>query len=127
MRLPAFARWARFPMSAHIAEQRAADVLLVIVGAAPENAGVLTGKFVEYLGTGRPVWALAPEGELTHHVRAVGGRVDPPTDTDAIAKAIREWSNLKRRDALPTSARASTWSAAARATRLAELVRGAAR
>ncbi len=109
-----------------LAEQRAADVLLVVVGAAPENAGVLTGKFVEYVGTGRPIWALAPEGELTRHVRSVGGRVDPPADTDAIATAILEWSDLKRRDALPRSERARAWSASARAARLAELLRSVA-
>lgn len=51
-------------------EMAASDLLLVLVNDVPESAGILTGKFFEYLGAGKPVLAIGPEkGDLAEIIR----------------------------------------------------------
>lgn len=51
-------------------EMTASDLLLVLVNDVPEAAGILTGKFFEYLGAGKPVLAIGPgEGDLAEIIR----------------------------------------------------------
>lgn len=42
--------------------QRRARVLLLSGGREPESKGILTGKFFEYLATGRPILGFGPKG-----------------------------------------------------------------
>lgn len=44
-------------------------LLLLFIEDGPRAAGILTGKLFEYLGSGAPVLALAPEGEAAELVR----------------------------------------------------------
>jgi glycosyltransferase involved in cell wall biosynthesis len=66
-----------------------ADLLLLVVGAGPGSAAVLTGKIFEYLFAGKPILALAPPGAAADLVReAEAGVVVDPEDVSAIADQI---------------------------------------
>jgi len=67
------------------------DVSLLIIDDTPANRGILTGKVYEYIGAGKPILALAPEGEAAdlirnHHL----GWVAPPKDLAAIQSTLQE-------------------------------------
>lgn len=98
--------------------QLAADVVLLVLGRDPEgSAGILTGKLLEYIGAGRPIWALAPESEASRLIRREAlGWVDPPDDEEAIAGRLRE---LARGGVRPVPQRAERFAAAPRARQLA--------
>ena len=66
-------------------------LLLLFIEEGPRAAGILTGKLFEYLGSGAPVLALAPEGEAAELVqRAEAGRVVRGDDEEAVLAALRE-------------------------------------
>lgn len=44
--------------------QKAADLLLLPLREEPEAAGILTGKYFEYLASGRPIAAFGPHGSV---------------------------------------------------------------
>jgi len=68
----------------------ASDVLLLIIDDAPANRGILTGKLFEYIGAGKPILALAPEGEAATLIRENQlGWVAGPRDSTAIERALR--------------------------------------
>ncbi len=50
------------PHNEVIEKQRAATVLLLASGREPESAGIMTGKFFEYLAAGRPILGFGPKG-----------------------------------------------------------------
>jgi glycosyltransferase involved in cell wall biosynthesis len=105
--------------------QVSADVLLLVIYDCPGAAGDMTGKLVEYAGAGRPVLALAPEGEAARFVREHGlGQVVAPTDEAAIAARLAQL--VRECDAggglAATSPGAASLSAAAQARRLAALL-----
>jgi len=65
------------------------DVALLIIDDAPANRGILTGKLFEYLGAGKPVLALAPEGDAAELIRELhAGRVVHPKDVQGIRDAL---------------------------------------
>jgi glycosyltransferase involved in cell wall biosynthesis len=65
--------------------------LLLLIEEGPMSRGILTGKLFEYLGSGRPILALAPEGEAAELIRETrAGRVVRSGDAEAIARALRE-------------------------------------
>ena len=71
-----------------LALQRRADALVVIT--APDVVWELPGKLLEYLGSGRPVLALAAGNETARLVTETGtGIAVPPADIDAIVAALR--------------------------------------
>lgn len=66
-------------------------LLLLFIEDGPRAAGIITGKLFEYLGSGAPVLALAPEGEAAELIRRVGaGRVVRGNDEEAVLAALRE-------------------------------------
>ncbi|MFQ5458256.1 MAG: glycosyltransferase, partial [Myxococcota bacterium] len=69
--------------------QRSADALLLVLKDGPQSAGVLSGKIFQYLGAGRPVLALVPEGAAADLVRKTGaGCVVAPGDAEGAARAL---------------------------------------
>ena len=68
------------------------DVLLLIVSLEEKEGGgqIFTGKFFEYIGARRPVFALVPEGPLKKTIVSMrAGWVVPPKNTMAIASQFR--------------------------------------
>lgn len=64
-------------------------LLLLLVVNDPMAGGMVTAKVFEYLGSGTPVLALAPEGEAADLIRATrGGRVVSPDDGEGIRRAL---------------------------------------
>ena len=61
------------------------DVALLIIDDAPANKGILTGKLFEYIGSGKPILALAPDGDASDLITSEKiGTVISPKDVDAI-------------------------------------------
>jgi glycosyltransferase involved in cell wall biosynthesis len=93
-RTPPLDRLTRFPgyLEHHesIRLLRSAHVCLLFVGEERGARGMLTGKLFEYLGSGTPILALAPEGEAAGVVRACGaGWVVAPADGQRLVELLR--------------------------------------
>ena len=57
--------------------------------SAPANRGILTGKLFEYIGAGKPILALAPEGDAAELIRSHSlGRVVSPKNVAEIKNTI---------------------------------------
>jgi hypothetical protein len=75
---------------------KAADLLLLIMGPAFEKDRV-PGKFYEYLGAGKPLLAVVPEGETERLAREIydGLYIARPDDGESIARefasAFQRW------------------------------------
>jgi len=69
-----------------IAELRASDVLWMTVG---DDVGS-PGKVYEYIGAGKPILGLVPDGYLKSVIQEAGGIAVPPRDVAAIKKALEE-------------------------------------
>ena len=109
--------------------QLASDALLLVIYDCPWANGDLTGKIFEYMGAGKPILALAPEGEASKLVRSHGlGWVEPPRDVERIrarlAQLIEAWrcGSLKGR-----SRYIPQFSAERLSEELAEVLRGSIR
>jgi glycosyltransferase involved in cell wall biosynthesis len=63
------------------------DLLWVIVGDGVGSPG----KTYEYIGTGKPILGLAPEGFLRATIEEAGGKVVLPSDLEGTKKAILEF------------------------------------
>jgi glycosyltransferase involved in cell wall biosynthesis len=67
--------------------QRAASTLVLLTST---NTGEATGKLFEYLGSGRPIIAVAGDNEAARIIGETGTGVSvPPGDVEAIAAQIR--------------------------------------
>jgi glycosyltransferase involved in cell wall biosynthesis len=67
------------------------DFAMLIIDDAPANKGILTGKLFEYIGAGKPILALAPDGEAADLIQSEGlGVVCHPNDINAIKTHILE-------------------------------------
>ncbi len=69
--LSAFVKYIDYlPHNEVIKEQQQSSVLLLLVNNTPNAKGILTGKFFEYMASGRPVLAIGPvNGELAAILR----------------------------------------------------------
>jgi glycosyltransferase involved in cell wall biosynthesis len=69
-----------------------ADVLLLVVDDVKGSEGIVPGKVFEYLGSRRPVLAVAPEGDVADLVRRTGaGVVVNQNDVEGMASALEKW------------------------------------
>ncbi len=67
------------------------DLALLIIDDAPANKGILTGKLYEYLGSRKPILALAPPGNAVDLIRQLkAGFLAPPGDIEQIKAILRE-------------------------------------
>jgi glycosyltransferase involved in cell wall biosynthesis len=97
-----------------------ADILLV-VDAAMDRSVFFPSKLVDYLGSGRPIVALSPEGASARVLRNLGEGVADPADADSAAVVL-----LKAIDNLTHDARTMTrreqYSAVSTAAQLAAVL-----
>ena len=102
------------PHRESIALQRAADALLFLDWMDVTSDGMLTGKLLEYLGSGRPILALGPrqdseaahliasagagkvlsrESDIVHYLRAL---VSEPRAADVATEALERYSRERQ-------------------------------
>jgi glycosyltransferase involved in cell wall biosynthesis len=79
------------PYEKSLSHQAKSDLLLLIVSVDEKEQGqqIMTGKFFEYIGAKRPVFALVPDGPLKNIILKGGfGYVAPPKDISGIAESF---------------------------------------
>jgi len=78
------------PHGESIAHLMRSEMSLLIVDEAKESAEIVPGKVYEYMGVGRPILALAPEGSAIEAlIRETGtGFSRPQSDLPGIAEAL---------------------------------------
>lgn len=72
--------------------KKSAVLLLIINSNSPNSKGILTGKFFEYLASGRPILAIGPtEGDLASLLReSEAGTISLYDDLEQIKKTVLE-------------------------------------
>jgi glycosyltransferase involved in cell wall biosynthesis len=104
--------------------QRAADLLLILHQGEERYRDLVPGKCYEYAGAGRPVLALAPEGELSGLVNEfkLGWSVRP--QADEVARALDEALSQITRGWKPTPGKLEALTRPWQAARMADLFTG---
>ena len=73
----------------HLRVLKHSDALLLVLSRGEESRGWIPSKFFQYLGTGNPILALAPEGEVREIIRETGaGLCVEPDDVDGASRAL---------------------------------------
>lgn len=104
----------RLPFVSHgeaISIMSQSDALLLINADLPDTERLINAKSFEYLATRRPIFVVAPQGELWRLLKDMPGTLlARPADTQAVAEnlatAIQRWQQGTRFDA-------ATWEIAA--------------
>ncbi len=79
------------PHKESCAELEGADVLWLTVGDIPGADQISTGKLYEYMGAGKPILALVPEGAAKDTVTTYGGKCVHPKDEKGVQMAIENY------------------------------------
>lgn len=84
-----------------LAQQRAADVLLLLLWNDPRERGVYTGKLFEYLGARRPILGIGPADNVAADLirERQAGMVS--ADPAEIAGQLVRWLEAKERGGIP--------------------------
>ncbi|HKW13816.1 MAG TPA: glycosyltransferase [Candidatus Krumholzibacteria bacterium] len=82
----------------HLRVLKQSDALLLVMSKGEKSRGWIPSKFFQYLGTGNPILALAPEGEVRDIIAATRGGISvAPDDAAAASRAIEtlydSWKN----------------------------------
>ncbi len=87
---PSVENIAYVPHAESIAYLMKSDVLLLIVDETKESAEIVPGKVYEYIGTYRPVIALAPRGSAIEQLvmETKAGMSAPQDDVEAVASIV---------------------------------------
>ncbi len=86
----------------HLRVLRNADVLLLVLSRGEKSRGWIPSKFFQYLGTGNPILAMAPEGEVREIVRETGAGVCvEPDDVAGASRAIEAMFDAWQSGAAP--------------------------
>lgn len=73
----------------HLRVLKQSDALLLVMSRGEKSRGWIPSKFFQYLGTGNPVLALAPEGEVRDILAATrGGICVEPDNAVAASRAL---------------------------------------
>jgi glycosyltransferase involved in cell wall biosynthesis len=82
---------SRVPKPEAMALMSQASVLVLLLGTGKAWSQAHRGKLFEYMASGRPILAIAPDGVAADLVRRSGtGCVIRPDDIDGIANALRQ-------------------------------------
>jgi hypothetical protein len=77
--------------------QHSADALLLLLADRPGSEDVYPGKIFQYLGAGRPILAMVPEGAAADLVRKTGGGVVVgPRDASSAARELLAIARAKQ-------------------------------
>ncbi|MGQ9550588.1 MAG: glycosyltransferase [Roseiflexus sp.] len=87
------------PYADALAQQRTADVLLLLLWNDPRERGVYTGKLFEYLGARRPILAIGPEDNVAAALIRERQAGVVSSDPAAIAGHLARWLDAKERGA----------------------------
>jgi glycosyltransferase involved in cell wall biosynthesis len=88
--------------------QQAADVLWMTIGRRPGSEGISTGKLYEYLGAGKPILGLVPDGVAKETLEASGvGFVCDPDSVEDVSSMLLRLFGLWQQGNLPGRASAS--------------------
>jgi glycosyltransferase involved in cell wall biosynthesis len=84
------------PHNEAIAKQQSSQVLLLLINRSVNAKGILTGKFFEYLASGRPVLGVGPvDGDAAEILDQTGaGTMVGYDDVTAAVAVIRDWYDL---------------------------------
>ncbi len=75
----------------HLRVLKNSDALLLVLSRGEKSRGWIPSKFFQYLGTGNPILALVPEGEVRDIIRETrGGIAVEPDGVEAASRAIEE-------------------------------------
>jgi glycosyltransferase involved in cell wall biosynthesis len=78
------------------------DVLWMMINRSERSDLHSTGKLYEYFGAGKPILACVPEGVARESLKTHGAvTLTEPDDSKAISKAILEYYELYKKNALP--------------------------
>jgi glycosyltransferase involved in cell wall biosynthesis len=82
----------------HLRVLKQSDVLLLVMSRGEKSRGWIPSKFFQYLGTGNPILALVPEGEVRDIIAATRGGISvPPDDAAAASRGVEtlydNWKN----------------------------------
>ena len=79
-----------------------ADAQLLLVGEIPHADQMVTGKIFDYMGSGRPILAIGPEGSSRRMVRQYHlGAEFGMNETERIATTLEHWIEQHRNGGLP--------------------------
>ncbi len=83
---------------------KSSQVLLLLINNTPNAKGILTGKFFEYMNSGRPILAIGPVGGEVDQVikETQTGQLIEFDDEENLKKQILEYYNLFKKNDLNT-------------------------
>lgn len=86
------------PHNEAIVKQKSSQVLLLLINQTANAKGILTGKFFEYLASGRPVLGIGPaDGDAANILKQTGvGVMVDYHDVETAKTEIRNWYALYR-------------------------------
>jgi len=81
------------PHADAIRRQQSSQVLLLIINNTPNAKGILTGKFFEYIASGRPVLGVGPsDGDAAQVLNETGaGKMIDFEDVETAKSVLRDW------------------------------------
>jgi hypothetical protein len=90
------------PHAEAIEHQQTSQVLLLIINNSPNAKGILTGKFFEYIASGRPVLGVGPsDGDAAEILRATqAGVMIDYEDVNAAVDVLTCWYDMYHNKAL---------------------------
>lgn len=82
-----------------IKKQQSSQILLLLINNSQNAKGVLTGKFFEYLSSGRPVFAVGPSdgdvADVLHETRS--GRIADFDDEKTMKLIVQEYFEMYKK------------------------------
>jgi len=102
---------------------RAADLLLLIKHVSPAAAAQVPTKLYEYISAAKPILALAHESEMAQILKqARGGVTVPPTDVEAISRAVEDFADGRFADFRPDQSYSEQFALPTLMHRMAEVL-----
>jgi len=97
------------PYAETLAHLRSSTIQLLLVGEIPHASAMIPGKLFDYMGSGRPILAIGPEGSARQLVREEKLGLDfRPEETDKIIAALEKWFVQSRNGSVPVES--GDWS-----------------